>query len=138
MPSGTEQCTRRGRLADAAREFGLRQRHRRAVAGFLEQGEHPEAAVLREVHEELGLAAKLEGMIGIYPFERLNQIIFAYHVVVGPGEIRLDATELDAYREVPFAKLKPWRQGTGPALHAWLKARGYDLPLYDFGTPLDD
>jgi NAD+ diphosphatase len=108
------------------------------VAGFLEQGEHPEAAVLREVDEELGIEAKLGGVIGIYPFERLNQVIFAYHITAGPGAIRLDATELDAYREVPFAKLKPWRQGTGPALRDWLAARGYHPPLVDFGTPLDD
>ena len=108
------------------------------VAGFLEQGEHPEAAVLREVDEELGVEAKLEGMIGIYPFERLNQVIFAYHVIASPGAITLDASELDAYREVPFAKLKPWRQGTGPALHDWLAARGIHTPLYDFGTPIDD
>jgi NADH pyrophosphatase NudC (nudix superfamily) len=66
------------------------------VAGFLEQGEHPEAAVLREVDEELGIPAKLESCIGIYPFELFNQIIFAYHVRGGPGAIRLDASELDA------------------------------------------
>ncbi len=57
------------------------------VAGFLEQGEHPEAAVLREVDEELGIPAKLESCIGIYPFELFNQIIFAYHVRGGPGQI---------------------------------------------------
>ncbi len=108
------------------------------VAGFLEQSEHPEQGVLREVDEELGIEARLNGLIGIYPFERLNQLIFAYHVVGGPGAITLDATELDAYREVPFAKLKPWRQGTGPALRDWLAARGYHPPVVDFGTPLDD
>jgi NAD+ diphosphatase len=108
------------------------------VAGFLEQGEHPEQAVLREVDEELGIEARLAGPIGIYPFERLNQLIFAYHVEGGPGAITLDASELDAYREVPFAKLKPWRQGTGPALRDWLATRGYHPPLVDFGTPLDD
>lgn len=107
------------------------------VAGFLEQGEHPEAAVLREVDEELGVEARLEGMIGIYPFERLNQIIFAYHVIASPGTIRLDASELDAYREIPFAKLRPWRQGTGPALREWLAARGYHPEPTDFGSHLD-
>lgn len=107
------------------------------VAGFLEQGEHPADAVLREVDEELGLPAKLVGEIGVYAFERLNQLIFAYHVEAGPGEIKLDESELDAYREVPFAKLKPWKQGTGPALSAWLAARGYHPEPVDFGTPLD-
>jgi NAD+ diphosphatase len=108
------------------------------VAGFLEQGEHPEAAVLREVDEELGVPAKLESCIGIYPFELFNQIIFAYHVRGGPGPIRLDASELDAYKEVPFAKLKPWPRGTGPALRDWLAARGFNPPYADFGTPIDD
>jgi hypothetical protein len=67
----------------------------------------------------------------------LNQVIFAYHVLGGPGPIKLAADELDAYREVPLAKLKPWRQGTGPALRDWLAARGYHPPVVDFGTPLD-
>jgi NADH pyrophosphatase NudC (nudix superfamily) len=107
------------------------------VAGFLERGEHPEAAVLREVGEELGLAGRLEGAIGVYPFARLNQLIFAYHVVVPDREIRLAADELDDYRVVPLAKLRPWAQGTGPALREWLAARGYHPPTVDFGTPLE-
>jgi NADH pyrophosphatase NudC (nudix superfamily) len=107
------------------------------VAGFLERGEHPEAAVLREVGEELGIDAQLQSFIGIYPFERLNQVIFAYHILGGDGPITLAADELDAYREVPIEKLKPWRQGTGPALRDWLAARGHHPPLVDFGTPLD-
>jgi NAD+ diphosphatase len=106
------------------------------VAGFLERGEHPEAAILREVAEELGLEARLAGSIGVYPFERLNQLIFAYHVELPDGAITLAADELDDYQEVPLEKLKPWRQGTGPALRDWLVARGYDPPLVDFGTPL--
>jgi NADH pyrophosphatase NudC (nudix superfamily) len=118
-------------LGRPATWFGL-------VAGFLEQGEHPADAALREVHEELGIDARLESFIGLYPFERLNQIIFAYHVIGAAGEIRLAADELDAYREVPFAKLKPWRQGTGPALRDWLAARGYHPSVVDFGTPLED
>jgi len=107
------------------------------VAGFLERGEHPADAVLREVAEELGLTGRLAGTIGIYPFERLNQVIFAYHVVVDDGPITLALDELDDYKEVPFEKLRPWRQGTGPALRDWLVARGYDPEIVDFGTPLD-
>jgi NADH pyrophosphatase NudC (nudix superfamily) len=107
------------------------------VAGFLERAEHPEHAVLREVGEELGLEGRLESAIGVYPFERLNQLIFAYHVVVGDSPITLAADELDDYKEVPIEKLKPWRQGTGPALRDWLVARGFDPPVVDFGTPLE-
>lgn len=107
------------------------------VAGFLERGEHPEVAVLREVGEELGLKGRLETAIGVYPFERLNQVIFAYHVLVPEGEITLAADELDDYKEVPLEKLRPWPQGTGPALRDWLAARGFHPPFADFGTPLD-
>ncbi len=108
------------------------------VAGFLERGEHPEAAILREVAEELGLEARLVASIGIYPFDRLNQVIFVYHVVVPADRpIVLAADELDDYKEVPLEKLKPWRQGTGPALRDWLVARGFDPELVDFGTPLE-
>ena len=107
------------------------------VAGFLERGEHPADAALREVNEELGLAGRLEATIGVYPFERLNQVIFAYHVVVPDGPIVLAADELDDYKEVPLAKLRPWRQGTGPALRDWLVARGFDPEIVDFGTPLN-
>jgi NADH pyrophosphatase NudC (nudix superfamily) len=108
------------------------------VAGFLEQGEHPEAAVLREVDEELGIPAKLESMIGIYPFELFNQIIFVYHVRASAGAIKLDASELDAYKEVPFAKLKPWPRGTGPGLRDWLATRGFHPDYADFGTAIYD
>jgi NADH pyrophosphatase NudC (nudix superfamily) len=108
------------------------------VAGFLERGEHPEAAVLREVAEELGLEGRLVGAIGIYPFDRLNQVLFIYHVVVAADvPITLAADELDDYKEVPLEKLRPWRQGTGPGLRDWLVARGYDPQVVDFGTPLE-
>ena len=71
--------------------------------------------MLREVAEELGLEGRLASTIGIYPFERLNQVIFVYHVVVPDDEpITLAADELDDYKEVPLEKLRPWPQGTGP------------------------
>jgi hypothetical protein len=68
----------------------------------------------------------------------LNQVIFIYHVVVpDDAPITLAADELDDYKEVPLAKVRPWRQGTGPGLRDWLVARGYDPVSVDFGTPLE-
>ncbi|HEX6997887.1 MAG TPA: NUDIX hydrolase [Gammaproteobacteria bacterium] len=107
------------------------------VTGFLEPGEHPEQAVLREVQEELGLEAELGELIGTYPFERMNQIIFVYHVRAHPGEVRLCTEELADWQAVPFAKLKPWPQGTGPALHKWLVSRGFEPEVAPFGTPME-
>ena len=52
------------------------------ITGFLEQGESPEEGVLREVHEELGLIAEIEQLIGVYPFIKKNQLIMAYHVTI--------------------------------------------------------
>jgi len=107
------------------------------VTGFLESREKPEDAVLREVAEELGIEARLSSFIGAYPFAPLNQIIFAYHVYGADGAIRLAADELADHKEVPIEKLRPWPQGTGPALRDWLVSRGYQPQVADFGTSTD-
>lgn len=103
------------------------------VAGFLEKGEHPDDAVLREIDEEVGLTPVRCTYLGSYAFERLNQIIFAYHAEVPHLEIRLCEEELNGFRIVPIAELKPWSQGTGPALRDWLASRGYEPPTVEFG-----
>ena len=95
------------------------------VTGFLEYKEDPAEAIVREVNEELGLSPTAPQLIGVYPFRRMNQVIIAYHVTAHDGLIKLDQTELSAYREVPLAKVRPWRAGTGYALRDFLKTRGF-------------
>lgn len=90
------------------------------ITGFLEQRESPEEAVLREVREELGLGAAIESLIGLYPFEKMNQIIIAYHVRA-EGTIRL-GEELRAVKRIAPAKLRAWEFGTGLAVRDWLRA----------------
>lgn len=107
------------------------------VAGFLEQGETPEQAILREIDEEIGVEARIVERIGIYPFARLNQLIFVYHAQYDGGEIALCETELADYKRVPAERLKPWPEGTGPAVRDWLAARGLFPDTLPFGTPLD-
>ncbi len=92
------------------------------VTGFLERDETPEEAVAREVKEELDLDAQQVSLIGVYPFQRKNEVIIAYHVVA-TGEVRLNE-ELAEYRLVAPEKLRPWDFGTGLALREWLLRRG--------------
>ncbi|AEI49738.1 NUDIX domain-containing protein [Runella slithyformis] len=92
------------------------------VSGFLEKGESPEEAVLREVKEELGLAAEMVERLGVYSFFQRNELIIAYHVRAS-GEIRMDEEELQAYKIVPIQKLRPWPFGTGLAVKEWLEKR---------------
>jgi NAD+ diphosphatase len=98
-----------------AKMFGL-------ITGFLEKGESPESAVLREVREELSLDAELVDMVGVYPFLQRNQLIIAYHVAA-EGEIKMNE-ELAEVISVPPEQLRPWSFGTGYAVKDWLKKRG--------------
>jgi ADP-ribose pyrophosphatase YjhB (NUDIX family) len=91
------------------------------VAGFLEPEESPEAGVLREVKEELGLDGEILRLVGVYAFAQKNQVIMAWHVRAG-GEIRLGG-ELRAVKRVAPERLKPWSFGTGPAVRDWLTGR---------------
>jgi NADH pyrophosphatase NudC (nudix superfamily) len=91
------------------------------ITGFLEKGEAPEQAALREVEEELGLAARLNGFIGYYPFYPQNQLILAFDVAA-EGEVVLNS-ELAEYRVIAADRLRPWDFGTGLAVRDWLAGR---------------
>lgn len=100
------------------------------ITGFLEKGEHPEEAILREVKEETNLDAEIGSFIGHYTFRRMNQIILVYHVKA-KGSIRLNE-ELDDYKLVPFDKVKTWPTGTGRGLKDFLEAQGYSVEEVPF------
>jgi len=91
------------------------------IAGFLEKGETPEQAVLREIKEEVGLDGEILQFIGHYSFFERNQLILAF-LVKAHGEIQL-GDELDQIKLVLPDEIKPWPHGTGPALRDWLEGR---------------
>jgi NADH pyrophosphatase NudC (nudix superfamily) len=93
------------------------------VTGFLEFEEHPEAAVRREVGEELGLLVESSRLVGVYPFAQMNQVIIAYHLNTS-GDIAIDGLELAGFKRVLFDQLTPWDFGTGPAVRDFLAQRG--------------
>ncbi|MEW5868002.1 MAG: NUDIX domain-containing protein [Chloroflexota bacterium] len=108
------------------RQKGWPEKWRGLVTGFLERGETPEEAVLRELGEELGLDGEIVSFIGYYTFIQANQLILAFHIQAH-GEIVL-GDELESYQPVSPEKLRPWSLGTGPALRDWLARRGNASP----------
>ena len=91
------------------------------ITGFLEAGEAPEAGVLREVKEELGLEGTVASLVGVYAFELRNEVIIAYHVRA-TGTVTL-GEELEACKRIDPDKLRPWPFGTGDAVRDWLARR---------------
>jgi NAD+ diphosphatase len=101
------------------------------ITGFLEKDDpDPASGVLREVEEELGLKGRVESFVGHYPFQRMNQIIIAYHVVA-EGQIVL-GEELVEYRKLPPEQLRPWPAATGLALRDWMLGRGLTPLPFEF------
>jgi NADH pyrophosphatase NudC (nudix superfamily) len=92
------------------------------ITGFMEAGETAEAGITREVAEETALQVEALNLIGVYDFQRMNQVIIAYHAVAR-GEIRL-SPELAEYKLFAPADVVCWRAGTGYALADWLRGRG--------------
>ena len=62
----------------------------------MEAGESPQEGIAREVAEETSLQVDSLDLIGVYDFQRMNQVIIAYHAVAR-GEIVL-SPELAEYR----------------------------------------
>ena len=92
------------------------------ITGFMEAGETPREGITREVMEETSLTVDRLSIIGAYDFQRMNQVIIAYHAVAR-GEIRL-SPELVEYKLFTPETVRCWPAGTGYALADWLTARG--------------
>ncbi|MDE2146314.1 MAG: NUDIX hydrolase [Burkholderiales bacterium] len=118
------ECSDRGGRVLLARNAAWPGRCFALVTGFMEAGESPEQGIAREVREETALEVQQVSLIGVYDFQRMNQVIVAYHVVAR-GEVRL-SPELAEYRLYALPELRCWRAGTGYALADWLRSRGHE------------
>ena len=99
------------------------------ITGFMEAGETPEEGITREVGEETSLSVDALKLIGVYDFQRMNQIIVAYHVVAR-GEVTL-SPELAEYKLYAPQDVRCWRAGTGYAMADFLRSRGHEPQFID-------
>lgn len=121
------ECTdRQGRIL-LARNAAWSGKLYALITGFMEAGETPEEGVAREVKEETALDVESTALVGVYDFQRMNQVIIAYHLRAA-GRICL-SPELAEYRLFAPHELRCWRAGTGHALADWLRSRGHE-PRY--------
>jgi NAD+ diphosphatase len=94
------------------------------ITGFMEAGETPKEGIAREIKEETNLDVSELNLIGVYDFQRMNQIIIAYHAVAS-GDVVL-SPELVDFRLFSPQTVKCWPSSTGYALADWLKSRGHE------------
>ena len=113
---------RRSNAAWPGRMFAL-------ITGFMEAGETPQEGITREIQEETHLTTNALNLIGVYDFQRMNQVIIAYHAVA-TGEVRL-SPELAEYRLYAPDAVRCWPAGTVYALADWLRARGHEPRFID-------
>ena len=97
------------------------------ITGFMEAGETPEDGMAREVLEETSLTVTALKLVGVYDFQRMNQVIIAYHAHA-QGQVRL-SPELAEYKLYAPQDLICWPAGTGHALADWLRTQDIE-PRY--------
>lgn len=124
------ECADRDGLLLLARNAAWKNRMFALVTGFMEAGEAPTDGLKREVAEETGLEVLSTALIGVYDFQRMNQVIIAYHALA-IGEVRL-SPELAEYKLFAPADVMCWPAGTGLALADWLRGRGIEPRFLDW------
>ena len=100
------------------------------ITGFMEAGETPQDGIAREVKEETNLDVQSLDLVGVYDFQRMNQVIVVYHVVAD-GEVVL-SPELAEYKLLDLDQIRCWPQGTGIGLADWLRTRGVEPQFMEF------
>ena len=100
------------------------------ITGFMEAGETPQEGIAREIAEETNLRATALNLIGVYDFQRMNQVIIAYHAEC-EGEVKL-SPELVDYKLFAYEQVRCWPAGTGHALADWLRSRGHQPQYMEF------
>jgi NAD+ diphosphatase len=127
------ECVDRGGKLLLARNAAWSGRMFALITGFMEAGETPEEGIAREVAEETALEAEAVSLIGVYDFQRMNQVIIAYHVQAR-GEIQL-SPELAEYKLFEPGDTMCWPAGTGYALADWLRSRGVEPRFFEWPKP---
>lgn len=93
------------------------------LTGFIENGEAPESAAVRETQEELGVRARSAQLIGHFPLAQLNQLVIAYEVRA-VGELTL-ADEIAEVKVVSPTELATFDFGplslTSEIVSSWLQ-----------------
>ncbi len=89
------------------------------IAGYLEEGETPESAVIRELKEETNLNGEIVDFCGHYNFKEKNQLLIIFHVKA-EGNISL-SPEIAEVKRLSKNEIIPWDFGTGLAVADWLK-----------------
>ena len=123
------ECADQGGRVLLARNAAWSGRMFALITGFMEAGETPEEGITREVAEETSLEVLSLDLIGVYDFQRMNQVIIAYHALAR-GEVRL-SPELAEYKLYAPEDLVCWPAGTGYALATWLRRRGIEPRFMD-------
>jgi len=124
------ECSDQGGKVLLARNAAWAGRMFALITGFMEAGETPEAGIAREVAEETALTVESSKLLGVWDFQRMNQIIIAYHVVAH-GEIRL-SPELAEYKLMAPADIVCWPAGTGYAVAEWQRSLGIEPRFMSF------
>ncbi len=101
------------------------------ITGFMEAGETPQEGIRREIAEETSLQTDTLELIGVYDFQRMNQVIIAYHATCS-GTVRL-SPELVDYKLFRHEDVLCWPAGTGYALADWLTTRGHQPRFVEWG-----
>jgi NADH pyrophosphatase NudC (nudix superfamily) len=121
------ECSDQGGRVLLARNAAWSGRMFALITGFMEAGETPEEGITREVMEETALQVDKLSLVGVYDFQRMNQVIIVYHALAR-GEVKL-SPELAEYKLYELQDLRCWRAGTGHALADWLRTCGHE-PQY--------
>ena len=100
------------------------------ITGFMEAGESPEAGVSREIKEETQLDVTALQLIGVYDFQRMNQVIIAYHAMA-TGVVQL-SPELVEYKLYAPKDIICWPSGTGQAVADWQRRLGIEPRFMDW------
>lgn len=102
------------------------------ITGFVDHGESPDEAAIREVKEELNLEASEPTLISVYSFPQMNQIIIGYHVKAH-GSIALNE-ELDSHKLLSTKECVVWPTATGFILRDWLRSQQIEPAMMDLSA----
>jgi NAD+ diphosphatase len=124
------ECVDQGGKVLLARNAAWTHRMFALITGFMEAGETPEGGIAREVMEETSLTADSVNLIGVYDFQRMNQVIIAFHVTAR-GTVKL-SPELAEYKLFEPKDVRCWPSGTGMALAKWVTSKGHTPQFIEF------